>query len=581
MKIRFKNFLKRIVSFIKGHPRKALLVGIVVFVILVLLAALLIYNIVKKSEGGSFFPQEQRGMGITVTEDMVMASGVINVGTVEENFEVENLSTSLEIEEIYVMSGTELAQGDKILKVTDESIEEARKELEESLRDAELAYRAGVIEYEQNLIVAEYDRDSAILEGEQAQEVYEESIADLNDSLEEAEEKLNDALEELEEYMSYVLDESYSSYFSVDEYQELYDENLELLEELMEEWGYSWTQVVGGGSGGSSKTSSTVSDGDADSQNDYSDSSYSTLLSSLYKILESNLNDLEDAESDYKDALLNAKYELQALQLEMPGLEQAVTEAKENIETKQLEAKLTYETSLSNAESAESDYETAIEKAEADYETLKGTWEDAEENLELFESSLGDGYFYASESGTVIRTMVRSGGSLTPDSTVIMYSNPSEMTVTVTVDQADISKVAVGDNAYVAATTGESAQGVVTSINPISYSSSRANVTYEVTVVLNEDTESLTANQSVTVILGLSDEEISQLEGTQGREQNDMQGNDGMENGADGSGMMENGAVIDDRGEAQMPTGMDENSDDMRQRGEMGERSETNGGNEN
>ncbi|MCD7837062.1 MAG: efflux RND transporter periplasmic adaptor subunit [Lachnospiraceae bacterium] len=527
MKIRFKNFLKRIVSFIKGHPRKALLVGIAVFVILVLLAALLIYNIVKKSEGGSFFPQEQRGMGITVTEDMVMASGVINVGTVEENFEVENLSTSLEIEEIYVMSGTELAQGDKILKVTDESIEEARKELEE------------------------------------------------------AEEKLNDALEELEEYMSYVLDESYSSYFSVDEYQELYDENLELLEELMEEWGYSWTQVVGGGSGGSSKTSSTVSDGDADSQNDYSDSSYSTLLSSLYKILESNLNDLEDAESDYKDALLNAKYELQALQLEMPGLEQAVTEAKENIETKQLEAKLTYETSLSNAESAESDYETAIEKAEADYETLKGTWEDAEENLELFESSLGDGYFYASESGTVIRTMVRSGGSLTPDSTVIMYSNPSEMTVTVTVDQADISKVAVGDNAYVAATTGESAQGVVTSINPISYSSSRANVTYEVTVVLNEDTESLTANQSVTVILGLSDEEISQLEGTQGREQNDMQGNDGMENGADGSGMMENGAVIDDRGEAQMPTGMDENSDDMRQHGEMGERSETNGGNEN
>ena len=56
-------------------------------------------------------------------------------------------------------------------------MEEARKELERALEDAELAYRTGAIEYEQNLITAEYTRDSAILTGQQAKDVYDETVA--------------------------------------------------------------------------------------------------------------------------------------------------------------------------------------------------------------------------------------------------------------------------------------------------------------------------------------------------------------------------------------------------------------------
>lgn len=504
MKTKLKNFFK-------AHPKPVLFLAIAILLVLIVSVALLIYYFRHENGREGFFPQQQ-SMNLAITEDMVMASGVTNVGLVEETFDVEDLSTELEIEEIYVTSGSELKQGDKILKITDESIEEARAELEESLRDAQLAYRAGVIEYEQSLIVAEYERDIALLEGEQAQGVYEESLASLSNSLKEAEEKLNDAVKDVEEYMSYVLDESYEAYFGVDEYQEIYNENLELLESLMEEWGYTWTEVVGGTPNNMGGSQGTVSGSDAEDVNNYKSSSYSTLLSSLYKVLEDNLNNLEGAESDYADALINAKFELQILQLEMPELEQALAEAKQNMETKQLELKLTYETSLKNAESAESDYETAVEKAESDNDVLKNAWEDAKDNLELFESSLGDGYFYASEAGTVIRTMVRSGGNLTPDSTVVMYSNPSEMSVTVSVDQTNIAKVSVGDNAYVVSSSGDGVQGTVTSVNPVSYSDSRTNVTYEVTVVLSGETGNLSTNQSVTVILGLSEEDISALE---------------------------------------------------------------------
>ena len=99
--------------------------------------------------------------------------------------------------------------------------------------------------------------------------------------------------------------------------------------------------------------------------------------------------------------------------------------------------------------------------------------------------------------------MVRKGSNLTSDSTIFMYSNPDEMTVTVSVNQEDISKVSIGDSAFVEASGYGSYQGVVTEINPVSTSSSRASVTYNVTVTLSGDISSLATNQTVTVIFGL------------------------------------------------------------------------------
>ena len=101
------------------------------------------------------------------------------------------------------------------------------------------------------------------------------------------------------------------------------------------------------------------------------------ILASLYSILEQNLKDLEEAQEKYEDAVANASFNLQTLQLKLPSLQQAVTEAKENYEIQLAQAKLTYETSLSGAERAESDYNTTVEKAKSDLASLKSTYEDA------------------------------------------------------------------------------------------------------------------------------------------------------------------------------------------------------------
>ena len=479
--------------------------------------------------------------GLSFTEDMTATSGVTNVGITEETFNVENLTTVLEIEEVYAASGEEVTAGDKILKLTEDSVEEARKELERALEDAELAYRTGAIEYEQNLITAEYTRDSAILTGQQAKDVYDETVASLQSAVTRAEEELQDAEDDIAEYESYVNDGSYKSYFKVDEYQAIYDENLKALTDKMDEWGISWSQVTGGGG-------SVQIGGGAGANMQSGGTSNANILASLYSILEQNLKDLEEAEDKYEDALTNAAFELQTLQLKLSSLQQAVTEAKEDYEIQLAQAKLTYETSLSGAERAESDYNTTVEKAKSDLAALKSTYEDAKENLELFESSVGDGYFYASEDGTILRTMVRAEQALTSDAVVFVYSNPKELTVTVSVDQSDITKLTVGDSAYVQSSAGSGYTGVITAIDPVSSSSSRTSVTYSVTVQINveDEEDSLSANESVTVVFGMTEEEIEQLQqrqSMQGRP-DDVSDGDAMPQGGPGGGeKLENGEM--------------------------------------
>ena len=496
----------------KGKGRKKWIIVALVLVLTLGGGSVAAVVILHRNGNQSEFSMPGNMAGLTFTEDMTAASGVTNVGITEETFDVENLTTNLEIEEVYAVSGEEVTAGDKILKLTEESVAEARKELERALEDAELAYRTGAIEYEQNLITAEYTRDSAILTGQQAKEVYDETVESLQSAVARAEEELQDAEDDIAEYESYVNDGSYKSYFKVDEYQAIYDENLKALTDKLDEWGIGWSQITGG-SAGSVQAGGTAGNVLGSSGQDSNSSNVKT-LASLYSILEQNLKDLEEAQEKYEDAVTNASFNLQTLQLKLPSLQQAVTEAKENYEIQLAQAKLTYETSQSGAERAESDYNTTVEKAKSDLAALESTYEDAKENLELFESSVGDGYFYASEDGTILRTMVRAEQALTSDAVVFVYSNPKELTVTVSVDQSDITKLTVGDSAYVQSSAGSGYTGVITAIDPVSSSSSRTSVTYSVTVQINveDEEDSLSANESVTVVFGMTEEEIEQLQ---------------------------------------------------------------------
>lgn len=476
--------------------KKIILIVVTLFVVLAVGGILIYYYFQDNATAENNSSQGQMmGGGFTNSEDMVSAYGVTSIGVTDKVFEVENMTGTLYVEEVYISSGTEVEEGTKILKISEDSVEDTRKELTDLLREAELAYRAGAIEFEQSKITAAYERDNTLLSGEQAQEVYNETISGLEDSVEQALEELTDAKEEIAEYEAAISGNTYYEDYEVEKYKKIYDDNLALLKSRMEEWGVSWQQVtsgsggsMGGGAGGGQSQVGT---------------DYASILASLYSVLEQNLEDYEQAQSDYEEAVGNAELDLQTLQLNLSSLEQAYSEAKSKYDTSILEAKLTYETSLSESEQAESNYETDIEKAQMDYDTLLDAKEDAAANLALFEETVGDGYLYAEEAGTILRMMMRAEGEITTDSRLFSYSNPDEMTVTVSVDQADISKLSVGDSAVLQSDTSGNFEGIVTQISPVSSSSSRTSVTYSVTVKVSGDTSALTSNETVTVLFGM------------------------------------------------------------------------------
>lgn len=497
---------KKIVGKRKLTKKKLIIIiAVSVFLVVAVAGGLLFYFLkIKKSGVGNgmgafsgFGKMNSMNTANFNTENMVTASGVVNMGTTEETFDVENLTEGLEIEEIYISSGQEISAGDKVLVLNDDDVASARDELENALESAELAYRSGKIEYEQEKITAEYEYNQTVLDGEQAEEIYNETIASLSDSVDKAQQELDDTNDRIAEYKLYVDDGSYDEYFGVTEYQNEYDENLAILEQKMEEWGVSWSEVTNGSSmGGPGGGSSTADFSTLHGQ-------YVTVLRGLYSVLEQNASDLEEAKEKSEDAKQNASLELQTLELSLPSLKENLTQAKEDYETQSLDAKQTYEKALSNAERAQSDYQTTLDKAEADMDELEDAYEDAKSNLELFEKLVGDGVLYASASGSVLRVMLRTGQDLTSDSTIFVYSNPDEMTITVSVDQTDIAKLYVGETAMVMSSAGNTYNSTIAEINPVTSSDSRTNITYSVTVKITGDADGLESNDSVSVIFGM------------------------------------------------------------------------------
>lgn len=468
----------------------------------------------KKNESGF------RGMGNFQNRETVSASGVTSIGTINEMFPVDSLTVGLEIEEVYVASGDTVTTETAILKFTDESVASAREELESLLRTADLKYRAGKIEYEQALINAKYEYEETVLSGKYAKTVYEENIANIEENVAKTQEAYDEALAEIVELEAAMGNNTYKA--ELDAAQAEWDDTYSILVARMEEWDIDWSEVVSGGESsvgsnvgnyGSSMGNSNMM-GDfggnarAISSNDSIRSQYVNGLKDLYKVLEDNREVLTAAEEAYEAYINgNASIELQSLKLSLPELSEAAANAKASYESNLVQAKLTMETTLAEAELAEKNYETDVEKAESDYEALVDAWEDAQNDLAIFEAQIGNGYYYPTEEGTILRVSLRVGRTLTGGSSVFTIRDSEEMTVTVSVDQADISKLKIGDSAIVYTEDAGMCQGVIRSINPVSTSSNRSSITYSVTVELTGNYANLSGNESVSVyfIVGGSD----------------------------------------------------------------------------
>ncbi|MCD7832726.1 MAG: efflux RND transporter periplasmic adaptor subunit [Lachnospiraceae bacterium] len=179
------------------------------------------------TEDTTSYRQETVKYGSVITG--ITESGTVTYGTADQTFEVAEVtsssssgsstggsgmsmssdnsssstsSTSLEVEEIYVAVGQVVAEGDALLKITEESIEAYREELEAAVTSAGLTVKQEEINVETKQAEADYTYAMYIAEGETAEATYNATITSLENTVTELEEELAEAAEEVEELQS-------------------------------------------------------------------------------------------------------------------------------------------------------------------------------------------------------------------------------------------------------------------------------------------------------------------------------------------------------------------------------------------
>ncbi len=180
--------------------------------------------------------------------EYVTASGTTSLGYTMDEFEPDYIETELYIEEVYLSSGDEVKENTAVFKISQESVEEAREELEEKKEEASLAYRAGLISYEQSKINAKYTYDTAILEGQQAEAVYQNALKDAEEKLQKAKDDVTETEKNIEEYGN-----AYTSYYydyHLDTYKERYDQNNIYYHTFLGEYGFEEGDLNGSGMSG-------------------------------------------------------------------------------------------------------------------------------------------------------------------------------------------------------------------------------------------------------------------------------------------------------------------------------------------
>ena len=230
------------------------------------------------------------------------------------------------------------------------------------------------------------------------------------------------------------------------------------------------------------------------------------------KVYELLTTEVENETKSYKEALKNYKEKtalaptnLSKTQADQKKLNAQLAQLNTTLETTKASAKAAYDQTLAECSIAKETYDTAVKKTEEELTSLSNKKDDADDDMDYFNEILSDGYVHASKSGTIMKIMTEEGSYISGDEMVMAYTDDDSLAVAVSVDQADISSISLGESAEITIDDHGDYTGTVTEINPVSSSSSKSSVTYTVTVVIDGDISGLSQNLTASVTFGDAD----------------------------------------------------------------------------
>lgn len=147
---------------------------------------------------------------VTIYGKELKYEGTTEMSTVDYNLELDGFAAELVVEKVYVEAGEQVKEGDQILKLTEESYQEALNYYEAAVLRAENTLTDAQREYEQGILEAKSEYEMTKTEAEQAEFVREYQEQELSDTIAAYEEIQPEIEEKISEVQNGIDNGSYS-----------------------------------------------------------------------------------------------------------------------------------------------------------------------------------------------------------------------------------------------------------------------------------------------------------------------------------------------------------------------------------
>ena len=389
---------------------------------------------------GGFTPGASQGGG------MNMFNQILNMSMGNSTSDNQD-AASLPISEVCVSVGQQVTKGDVLYVLEEESVAELKEELQSNVEKAEADLNAVYADQELSRQQAEYNLKSSTAYGSYAQTEYNTTIQELQEAVADKQKALEQAQESLSDYQEQLASITTS-----------YEDASKILS------GCQWS---------------------LDNTNQEDDVFAYVYYYDLTKQAQSTVDSLDQQKEQLGKSVEQAEENVSLAEKEYNNakrsLAQGLLSAQETLDLRGL----AYDT-------AQETYDIAIAYLEEDAAEQEEVYAEAQEKWEEFSSHIDGNNVCAQYDGVITSVDLEEGDSIQTGDVLVTLYNMEEVTMTVTVDEADMTDISVGSQANITfiAYPDTVFTAEVTEIAD-AVSDSDGNVTYDVTVTLEGDVSGL------------------------------------------------------------------------------------------
>ena len=380
------------------------------------------------------------GGGMDMFSQMLSMAGA-NTPTTESS------NVDLIIEEVCVTVGEQVEAGDVLYILQQDGVNALAEELESNVTKAKADLEAVIADQTLSKTNAEYTYEINVAYGEFAEMERASTITALQDAVNEKTEALAEAKEALSKYKSQLE-------------QAKVDYDKAYAAQKNAEWARDNTNK--------------------------DDSLYYYTESALDAITTKQLADSLEQEKEQLESKVEQAQENITL------CEKQLAQAQRALEEGILSAQETYELRMLAYETAQETYDVTLAYLEDDLKTQQEIYDGASEKWEEFSGHIEGNTIVAQHGGVITSVGLEVGDSLNTGTSVVTLYDAEEVSMTVSLEEEDMTDIAVGSLANISfiAYPDTIYQAVVSDISDATTDSS-GNVTYEVTAIIEGNTEGL------------------------------------------------------------------------------------------